>query len=141
MDPDRLAELPLFASLTPDERTRVASWVDEQQVPEGTKLTAEGEFGYRLFVIEDGAAEVSIRDTVVERLGPGDVVGEIGLLVTGRRTATVTTTQPTTVATIFDAKFRLLEREVPDIADALRRVAGQRLGQSSSSSSTLSGLR
>jgi CRP-like cAMP-binding protein len=141
VEPDRLARLPLFAALSVDERAGIADLVDEIFVPAGRQLASEGEFAYHLFVIEEGTASVLVGDSPVRELGPGDVFGEVGLLVTGRRTATVVATTPMTLATIFDASYRRLERELPAVAASLRRVAGERLAQSSSSSSTRSGRR
>ncbi len=57
-------------------------------------MTNEGDFGHGFFAIEDGTAEVLRDDTVVASLGPGDVFGEIALLASGRRTASVVATTP-----------------------------------------------
>ena len=99
--------------------------MEEVFVAPGEKLASEGEFAYHLFVIEEGTASVLIGDSTVRELGPGDVFGEVGLLVTGRRTATVVATTPMTLATIFDASYRRLERELP----AVGRLAPPRRGR------------
>jgi CRP-like cAMP-binding protein len=49
---------------------------------------------YELFVIESGEAEVRKRGEVIRTLGPGDAFGEIGLLATGTRTASIVATTP-----------------------------------------------
>ena len=57
-------------------------------MPEGYELAREGQFAHEFFIIEDGAAAVSDGERIAE-LGAGDFFGEIGLLETERRTATV----------------------------------------------------
>jgi 5-deoxy-D-glucuronate isomerase len=61
-------------------------------VPAGEELTKEGRLAHEFFVIEDGAAEVRQNGERIAELGAGDFFGEIGLLETQRRTATVTAT-------------------------------------------------
>ena len=87
MDPARLAALPLFASLTDDERARVAEAMEPVAVDAGETLCLQGEFAYQFFVIEEGVAEVTTDGERVAELSVGDFFGEIGLLMTGRRVA------------------------------------------------------
>jgi CRP/FNR family transcriptional regulator, cyclic AMP receptor protein len=86
----------------------------------------EGDFAYEFFAIEEGTAEVRKDDRVLARLGPGEFFGEIGLLVTGRRTASVVATSPLLLVAIFDQPFRRLERSHPDVAAQLREAVQQR---------------
>jgi hypothetical protein len=89
MQPARLDHIPLFADLSDEERVDVATALREVTVEAGAELTAQGAHAYELFVIEAGEAEVRKDGEVVWALGPGDVFGEIGLLATGTRTASV----------------------------------------------------
>jgi 5-deoxy-D-glucuronate isomerase len=98
MDAARLAQVPLFADLTDDERAEVAACMREVAVDPGTTLATEGDNAYELFVIEAGDADVQKGGEVIRKLGPGDVFGEIGLLATGTRTATVVATSPMRLA-------------------------------------------
>ena len=59
-------------------------------------------------------------------LGPGDFFGEIGLLVTGRRTASVVTREPTRLVAIFDKQFRRLQTEIPEFSARVREALGKR---------------
>jgi CRP-like cAMP-binding protein len=90
MDPARLASIPLFAKLSDDERARVAAAMEPVSVDAGELLCLQSEFAYRFFVIEEGTAEVLTDGIRVAELSAGDCFGEIGLLVTGRRVASVT---------------------------------------------------
>jgi CRP-like cAMP-binding protein len=131
LEPAVLDQIPLFAKLTADERAQVAECLREAEVEAGTPLARQGDWAYQLFVIESGEAEVSKNGEVVMTLRAGDVFGEIGLLATGTRTATVVATSPMRLAAMFLRDFKQLERRMPQLADALRETMAERVAQSS----------
>ena len=92
-------------------------------------VAAEGDFGYALFAIEEGTAEVRRDDELVGRLGPGDVVGEIAVLSSGRRIATVTATSPLRLITLLNRDVWRLERESPTAVEALRETVRRRTAE------------
>ena len=59
-------------------------------------------------------------------LEPGDFFGEVGLLITGRRTASVVSLTPMRMVAMFDQCFRRLERELPDFAESVRAACMER---------------
>jgi CRP-like cAMP-binding protein len=126
-DPDRLAAMPVFSGLSPDELERVASWTEVRHAHAGDRLCGEGAAGYSFFVLEQGSASVTAGDEAVGSLEAGDFFGEIALLGGGRRTATVTATSPVTFVAMFGADFRRLEAEVPVAAERIRRAMDDRL--------------
>jgi Na+:H+ antiporter len=126
IDADRLRALPLFNVLSEEDRASIAEFVDEVDVPSGERLIAEGDFAYEFFVVEHGQAEVTVDGKRVGELGPGDFFGEIGLMLTGRRTASVTAVSPMRLATMFDQNFRKVEQEHPDVARKLRETVEDR---------------
>ncbi|HYI19107.1 MAG TPA: cyclic nucleotide-binding domain-containing protein [Solirubrobacteraceae bacterium] len=127
MDAARLETLPLFAGLDEAQRTAVAESVREVKIPAGERLATQGEFAYDFFVIEQGRAEIRRGGDLVATVGEGDVVGEIGLLLTGTRTASIIATQPTTVVAMFTREFKRLEKQVPELAERLRATVRERM--------------
>jgi CRP-like cAMP-binding protein len=114
-----LATNAFFAGLPEHELeavTRVATVLD---VPVGDALTTEGDFGHALYIVQSGAAEVTRNGAPVGSIGPGDVVGEVAVLVSGRRTASIVATSPLTVVALFKRDVWSLERDAPEAA---RRV-------------------
>ena len=95
----------------------------------GTTLVKEGDFGHGAFAITAGSAEVVQDGDVLRTLGPGDMFGEIAVLSGGRRTATVVATTDMTLVTVLNRDLWRLERECPEIADALRATIAERLGR------------
>jgi CRP/FNR family transcriptional regulator, cyclic AMP receptor protein len=120
MDPARLARIPLFAELTLDQRARVAGVCTELAIDDGATLLKEGDFGYAIFAITSGTADVVRNGVVVRKLGPGDVFGEIAVLSGGRRTATVIATSPMRLVTVLNRDVWQLEEDAPDVGGALR---------------------
>ena len=116
----RLGSIPLFSALTQEERELVARCLDEVDVPAEERIISEKDFAYEFFVIEEGTARVEQDGVSVAKLGPGDFFGELGLLVTGRRTAAVVAETPMTMLAMFDQRFRRLERDLPALSEAIR---------------------
>jgi CRP/FNR family transcriptional regulator, cyclic AMP receptor protein len=131
MDPERLKDLPLFAELDDAERADVAACARELTVEAGTTLTTEGEHAYEVFVIESGEAEVRKGGDVIRSLGAGDAFGEIGLLATGTRTASIVATTPMKLVAIFSREFKQLESRMPQIAENLRASMRERVARTS----------
>ena len=123
---ERLAGLPLFSALSPDELTEVGRYVTERHCDTGTRLTVEGASGYFFFVIENGDAEVAQNGRVINTLGPGDFFGEMAIVSAERRSATVTTTSAADLLVLFGTEFRVLERELPSLAAKITKAIAER---------------
>jgi hypothetical protein len=102
---------PSFADLPKDELDAVARAVSEVDVAAGEALTTEGDFGHSIFAIELGTAVVSTNGRRVAEVGPGDIVSEVAVLASGRRTASVVATAPLRPLALFKRDVWTLERE------------------------------
>jgi CRP-like cAMP-binding protein len=127
VEPSRLAVLPVFSELEQEELDAIAKYVDSVDVPAGERVVSGGDFAYEFFIVETGTAEVRVEEEVVAELAPGDFFGELGLLVTGRRTADVVASSPMTLVAMFDQNFRRLERNQPPFSDRIRSVLLERM--------------
>jgi CRP/FNR family transcriptional regulator, cyclic AMP receptor protein len=126
-DSNTLAGLPLFSALTEDQLATVAGWSELRTLSPGDRAVGEGASGYCFFVVRDGAAAVTQDGQELGRLGRGDFFGELAILGDGRRTATVTAVEPTTVLVFFGTEFRRLEAELPDVAAQIKQTMARRL--------------
>jgi CRP-like cAMP-binding protein len=126
IDADKLRSLSLFNTLSEEDRAAIAEYVDEVDVPSGERLISEGDFAYEFFVVEHGEAQVTVEGERVGTLGPGDFFGEVGLMLTGRRTATVTALSPMVLVTMFEQNFRKVEQQYPEVAKRLRETVKDR---------------
>jgi CRP-like cAMP-binding protein len=125
--PDELAEVELFSGLSELERQVIAKWMDVEEYRPGQRLTEQGAAGYAFFVLRTGDLEVSVDGSTVRHLAPGDYFGEISIIREGRRTATVTATSPVIVWSMMGTRFRELQRDEPEVAATLEKVATRRL--------------
>jgi CRP-like cAMP-binding protein len=132
MDAQRLAAIPLFSALSAEELSALASVAGEREVESGAKLMAEGDFGHCVYAIEDGTADVSCNGEKIGTVGRGDVVGEVAVLASGRRSATVVATTPMRLLTFFKPDVWRLERKAPEAAGRLRELLDDRTHPASS---------
>ena len=126
MDAERLKTIGVFADLDDDGREAVAKLAAEVSVPEGKELVREGDYSYDLIAIEDGTAKVHHGDETVAQLGPGDVVGEMGVLERAQRSASVTATSPMMLVTLTGWDVRKLRKQAPQAVEALEKVVRER---------------
>jgi CRP/FNR family cyclic AMP-dependent transcriptional regulator len=126
MDPARLKSVPLFESLSGREREQVARWADEVEVKEGKHIVDQGHCAYEFFVIEDGTADVIRAGERLTELGPGDFFGELALLQTDRRTASVVATSPMRLIVMMSRDFKTMDRDIPHVAARVREAIERR---------------
>lgn len=126
MDAKRLKSLPLFESVTDAELEQIAPFVSEVSVSEGKHLVDEGDYAYTFMAIEEGTAMVLRGGDRVADLGPGDFFGEVGLLDSERRTATVVATSPMRLITLDRWDMKRLEKAVPTAAERIHATAAER---------------
>ena len=116
---EALRRAPLFEGLTKKELTELARATDELSVPAGTVLCREGSLGSEFFVLVDGSAEVTKGGKALATRSGGEFFGEIALIATTKRTATVTAT---TDLRCFVLTSRAFRRVLDDNRDVERKV-------------------
>jgi CRP-like cAMP-binding protein len=104
--------------------------VIEQHFEPGELVFREGDTGDRLYIVLKGQAEVLMSarpDGPVARLGAGSYFGEMALLGSGRRNATVRCTEPMNVLTLSKRDFGLLAANLPGMRSSVEQVMQQRV--------------
>ena len=127
MDRRRVADHAFLAGLADAELDAVTRVASEREFAAGDTLMSEGDFGHALFLVEAGSADVSVHGEKVAVVGPGDVVGEAAVLVSGRRTASVVATSPVRAIAFFKRDVWGLERDAPEAARRLRAALDKRV--------------
>ncbi|MGH3991284.1 MAG: cyclic nucleotide-binding domain-containing protein [Pseudonocardiaceae bacterium] len=128
MDTNRLKSLPLFESVSDEDLERIAPFVSEVSVSEGKHLVEEGDYAYEFMAIEEGEAEVRRGDQVLAVLGAGDFFGEMGLLDSERRNATVIAKTGLRLITLDQWDMKRLEKMIPSAAAKIRETVEKRRG-------------
>ena len=129
MDPKRLKDVSLFQGLAKKDLKHLGRWTDEVEIPEGKSLAEQGTFAYEFFVIEDGTADVIQDGRRIRTLGSGDFFGEIGLLESERRTASVVATSVMRLIVMTGRDFSAMRSEMPHIAEEIQRKIEERLAR------------
>jgi CRP/FNR family cyclic AMP-dependent transcriptional regulator len=130
--PADLKSIPVFADLTSRERRLVARSAHEVRFAEGDDIVEEGRFAHAFFVIESGTADVYERGELVRQLGPGDIVGEIGVLQTDKRTASVIATSGVQALVINGPELLVLAHRIPRLYQQLQESVRDRLSDGDS---------
>jgi CRP/FNR family transcriptional regulator, cyclic AMP receptor protein len=125
---DHLAALPLFGGCSKRELRHLAGLTRLHQLEAGQSLFEQGQPASAAYVVVAGEVEVR-RDEgkVLARIGPGQVVGELGLLLRRAHSATVTAATPLEVIALSQAALKEAVEEVPGLAWNLLQAVAERL--------------
>jgi CRP-like cAMP-binding protein len=122
MDPSRLKAIPLFADLSDEEARRLAAFATETSVADGQILMKQGDYSTELIAIEEGTAKVERDGQEIAQVGPGELLGERGLLTHEPRSASVIATSPMFVCKLTHWEVRRMSREtVARIEDIIKQ--------------------
>jgi hypothetical protein len=127
----RLQAIPLFDSLSEAELGHINSIVRSASYSTDQVIFTVGEKSDKLYIIDTGQVRVRRRDssgaeTISRFLGPGQFVGEVGLLRGEPRNATVEAVVDTTLFTINKDDFLEMLARFPSIRVRLEAAARSR---------------
>ena len=131
---------PLFRDLDDETRQRMAPYLLERDLARGEQLFAEGDPGQRLYLVLTGELVVSRGGRELTRLGPGRHLGEIALVLDGRRSATVLASQDSRVASLHRRHLQELLDTRPELGiGVMQGLCRELAGRLSSLSEEVSG--
>jgi len=131
---DHLAGLTLFAGCSKRELRHLARSTRLELREPDDVLFAAGHPSREAFVIVAGHAVVRRNGRTVAALGPGDIVGELGLLLRRDHTATVTATSPLEVLVLPQRALRQAVEEVPGLGWKLLQTVAGRMAENANGS-------
>ena len=129
---EALVRAPIFASLKPSLLDSLARSAKPRRFAPGELLVKEGDDAATFFVLCSGDAEV-VKGVeleggrVIGSLAPGDFFGEMALLGSFQRAATVRATSDCECLVLARWDFLGLVRTSPEVALAILPVLSQRL--------------
>ena len=109
-----------LADLPANVQAALANAFDEVKVAAGQRIASQGDFAYEFFAIDEGTARIEQGGRVVATVGPGELMGEIGLMLTGRRTAAIIAETPMGLLAMFEQNFRRMCAQHREFVDAVR---------------------
>jgi CRP/FNR family cyclic AMP-dependent transcriptional regulator len=126
VDSERLRKLDLLSSLPDEELERLAGVVGEVSIDEGEDLVRAGTQPYQLFAIEEGTVEVQRDGETLATIGPGEVVGERGIVKRGLRNASAVATGPVKAIFLTADQMKRLRRDHPEVEERLQSILEER---------------
>jgi CRP/FNR family transcriptional regulator, cyclic AMP receptor protein len=129
MDVKSLNRIPLFAKLSKKEREQIARWADEIEEPAGYRLVDQGNFAHEFFVLLEGSVEVRRDGKHLTDLGHGDFFGEIALVESERRTASVIATTPVRAIVMHARDFGAMRTQMPPVAERIETAIRERVSR------------
>jgi CRP-like cAMP-binding protein len=97
------------------------------QVEAGKLLFSENDQGHLMYVLTNGVAEVRVNNRLVEVLQAGNIVGEMGIVSPGPRSASVQAQTHCEFVAVDEKRFHFLVQQVPFFATQVMRTLAERL--------------
>jgi CRP/FNR family transcriptional regulator, cyclic AMP receptor protein len=126
-----LAGVPLFAGCSKKELGEISTLADELSFPAGTTLIEEERQGHEFFVLVEGSVDVRAKGRKLASLGDGSFFGEMSLVSSRPRNATVTASSAVRVLVIHEQAFRRLLRDSPSIQLKVLQTLADRAAENS----------
>ncbi len=125
-----LREVPMFSKLSPEDLEKIAEIAHEQLFLSRSLLCKEGDPGNTLFIIVSGRVDVIIsvgkKENVIASRGPGEFVGEMAILESAPRSATLKARGEVRVLVIEGDSFNSILMDRPEVAvSVLRHMSGR----------------
>ena len=126
-----LSRVPIFRRLTPQQLAILAGLVATERFATGETIVRQGEPGERLYVVTRGHVEVVVegpagRPRRLAELRDGDYFGEVALLRSSPRTASVRALSPTSALVLARQPFLGLLEASPELRAAFEASVAAR---------------
>lgn len=129
-DRDLLRRIPMFGELSEEDLDWIAGAADHEDLAPGELLAVEGDPGDAMFAIVKGELDVVKRagnaEVPIARLGPGEIVGEMAVLESRPRNASVrAVTEVCVVRIARDVVLELVRTRPTATMSIIRTVTGR----------------
>lgn len=111
-----LSKMPLFQRLAERELLRVMQVAEVVRYEEGQHVVREGERGDELFIVLEGRVHITRGDAVLSEVGPGEHFGEMALIRSMPRSATVTAQEESQLIVLHRRDFFDILRKETELA-------------------------
>jgi CRP/FNR family transcriptional regulator, cyclic AMP receptor protein len=127
-----IQDIDLFQNLSDANRQRVEMMLHSKVYPAGANLITAETPGEIVYIIENGTVKIHIeqadgRDVILAILGPGDIVGEMSLIDSAGRSASVITLEESKLTWMSGRDFQECLKSIPAVAQNLVRIMSGRV--------------
>lgn len=126
-----LHKIEFFTPLTVGQLEHVLPHVRLQSFAPGETVFRQGDVGDAFYIVYKGSVTVRLRrmmflSKTVATLNEGDFFGEIALVSSEARTATIVAAEPALLFTLISEDFQFVLRENPAAALEMKRISARR---------------
>jgi len=127
-----LREVPMFSRLSPEDLEQIAEFAQEQLFPPESMICREGDPGDSLFIIVSGKVRVikeaeDDTQTVLAVRGSGEFVGEMAILESSKRSATLQADGDVRMLVLDGDSFKAILRDRPEVAISVLQHMSRRV--------------
>jgi len=134
-----LKSLSVFTHTPEPVLAEIATLMQEEEVAANTNIVTEGEPGSCMYIIFKGSVSVHTQQKQLATLGEKDFFGELSLLDTEARSATVTALEDSILFRIDQEPFFDLLEQQPDVLRGIIKILCTRLRAANKQISELKG--
>jgi CRP-like cAMP-binding protein len=125
----------LLELLSPDDRDALLAAGSVRRLDARQAVVHEGDEAREVLIVVTGSVKVTRtsvegREVVVGVRTPGELIGEVGAIDGGRRSASIWTLEPTELRAVPTTTFKAMLLDRPSMAVAMLEVLSQRLRES-----------
>jgi CRP-like cAMP-binding protein len=125
----QLRSIAIFANCSDAQINEIDHVADEVHVEAGRTIIQQGDLGQEFVLLVDGEAEVVKDGVTVATLGPGGYFGEVALLESVTRTASVVAKTDVSLQVIDRRGFNTLLDDLPALNRAILHGLASRLAE------------
>ena len=122
-----LKKVGIFTTIPDETLVDVAALLEEIEVEAGDTIIQKGDLGDCMYIIVDGDVRVHDGENTLNHLGAGDVFGEMAVLDSEPRVASVTAATSTSLLRLAQEPLFALTDEQPEVARRIIRVLSRHL--------------
>ena len=97
------------------------------KVPAGGTVFSQGEAGDCMYIVQSGAIDMVIGDTVIETIGANEALGFMSMIDDQPRSSTARAREACELSLIDARTFRFMVDEVPNFATYIMAVLARRI--------------
>jgi CRP/FNR family cyclic AMP-dependent transcriptional regulator len=136
------SRIPLFAGLPAQELVGLTRLLQVRELPAGSHVILEDTHGETTFIIVRGAVKIEVlsmdgTEVILAILGPGEIVGEMSVVDSMERSASVVTMGPTTLYMLDRRAFWSCLQTMPALTYNVAGILSRRLREANAHVRTL----
>ncbi|TNE44812.1 MAG: cyclic nucleotide-binding domain-containing protein [Deltaproteobacteria bacterium] len=113
VSPDVLRSVPMFSNLSTQSLTALQSRIQIEDAPEGTLIFSEGQRGDRMYIVNQGAVQITrqiegVGEDQMAMCREGDYFGELSLIDNAPRAANARAVEPSRLLVLRKAQLEEL---------------------------------